>query len=152
MTMAVVVQPFQMRAPRLSCMSAPSKGHGGSGPPPSSPMEYLVGSRPGSGCSSALCCPIANPASQQRGSLPRSQGLPSVTTDVNRITPLPRMLDQSKAGRGGEIKATSKPEPDQATSKPEQPETINEERCKKTPPTKMSHLQRMQQTPKPTQA
>jgi len=62
------------------------------------------------------------------------------------------MLDQSKAGRGGEIKATSKPEPDQATSKPEQPETINEERCKKTPPTKMSHLQRMQQTPKPTQA
>ena len=32
------------------------------------------------------------------------------------------MLDQSKAGRGGEIKATSKPE---------QPETMNEEHCNK---------------------
>ena len=50
------------------------------------------------------------------------------------------MLDQSKAGRGGEIKATSKPEPDQATSKPEQPETINEERCKKNTTNKNESL------------
>ena len=60
--------------------------------------------------------------------------------------------DAAKDEAEAKVVEESKPEPDQATSKPEQPETINEERCKKTPPTKMSHLQRMQQTPKPTQA
>ena len=43
-------------------------------------------------------------------------------------TPSPLMLDQSKAGRGGEIKATSKPEPAWRA----QNYLINEERGKNT--------------------
>ena len=43
MTIPVVVQPFQMRALCLSGMSAQSKGHGRSGPLPTSPLEYLLG-------------------------------------------------------------------------------------------------------------
>ena len=118
MTTAVVVQPFQMRAPlslltvstgqgSLWVKSTPDQSNGVPGG--LSPWKRMLFSAVLSNRQS--CSPAARISSNVTRIAIRHHGYESVVG-----TPLPRMLDQSKAGRGGEIKATSKPDPARYTA------------------------------------